>query len=79
MSEENAMFKFDFNIKETMELIGKQVVFTFTDGTNLSAKVIGFTSDKDTDSGVATIDVISEKFNACVSIEENEIISIEIK
>ena len=73
------MFKFDFSNKETMALIGKEVVFTFTDGTDLTGKVIGFTSDKDNDSGVTTIDVISDKFDACVSIEESEISSIEVK
>ena len=73
------MFKFDFNIKETMELVSKQVVVTCIDGQEVTGKVVGFTSEYDNDSGVPTIDIASDKFNACVSIEKNEIISIELK
>ena len=42
-----------------------------------AGKVVGFTSKYDNDSGVPTIDIASDKFNACVSIGENEILSIE--
>ena len=73
------MFKFDFNIKETMGLTGKQVIVTCITGEKISGKVVGFTSKYDNDSGVPTIDVASDKFKACVSIEENEILSIETK
>ena len=38
------MFKFDFNIKETMELVGKKVVVTCIDGQEVTGKVVGFTS-----------------------------------
>ena len=73
------MFKFDFNIKETMELVGKQVVVTCTEGDKLYGNVIGFTSKYDNDLGVASVEIISDKFNSCVSIFENEILSIETK
>ena len=47
------------------------------DGQKTAGKVVGFTSKHDNDSGVPTIDIASDKFNACVSIGENEILSIE--
>ena len=68
MSEEDAMFKFDFNIKETMELVGKQVVVTCIDGQEVTGKVVGFTSKYDNDSGVPTIDLASNVFNVFSSL-----------
>ena len=71
------MFKFDFLDKETMEMVGKQVVIECADGDEISGRVVGFTSDKDNDFGVASVDLVLGKFNTCVSVFENEILTIE--
>ena len=72
------MFKFDFSNKETMQMVGKQVIITFTDGNKILGKVIGFTSAKNNNPEVASIDIISKQFDACVSVFENEILTLEI-
>lgn len=71
-------FKFDFADASLADYAGKTVIIAFTDGEKMLCKVVGFTSSADNDNGVASIDVICDKYDAVVGISENEIETISL-
>lgn len=71
-------FKFDFADGTLMSYVGKTVQITFTDGDEMTCKVLGYTSAANNNDNVATVDVLCDRFDASVEITESEIASIEL-
>lgn len=71
-------YKFDFSDGILIGYVGKKVRLSFTDGEEMTGKVVGYTSAVNNDDEVSTMELLSDKFNETVEIAENEIVAIEV-
>lgn len=71
-------YKFDFSDGILIGYVGKKVRLSFTDGEEMTGKVVGYTSAVNNDDEVSTMELLSDKFNETVEIAENEIAAIEV-
>lgn len=71
-------YKFDFSDGILIGYVGKKVRLSFTDGEEMTGKVVGYTSAVNNDDEVFTMELLSDKFNETVEIAENEIAAIEV-
>lgn len=71
-------YKFDFSDGILIGYVGKKVRLSFTDGEEMTGKVVGYTSAANNNDEVFTMELLSDKFNETVEIAENEIAAIEV-
>lgn len=71
-------YKFDFSDGILIGYVGKKVKLSFTDGEEMTGKVVGYTSAVNNDDKVTTMELLSDELNETVEIAENEIAAIEV-
>lgn len=71
-------YKFDFSDGILIGYVGKKVKLSFTDGEEMTGKVVGYTSAVNNDDKVTTMELLSDEFNEIFEIAENEIAAIEV-
>lgn len=71
-------YKFDFSDGILIGYVGKKVKLSFTDGEEMTGKVVGYTSAVNNDDKVTTMELLSDEFNETFEIAENEIAAIEV-
>lgn len=71
-------YKFDFSDGILIGYVGKKVKLSFTDGEEMTGKVVGYTSAVNNDDKVTTMELLSDEFNETFEMAENEIAAIEV-
>lgn len=71
-------YKFDFADGKLVGYVGKKVRLSFTDGEEMTGKVVGYTSAVNNDDNVATMELLSDELKETIEIAEDEIATIEV-
>lgn len=71
-------YKFDFSDGILIGYVGKKVKLSFTDGEEMTGKVVGYTSAVNNDDKVTTMELLSDEFNETFEMAENEIAAIDV-
>lgn len=71
-------YKFDFADGKLVGYVGKKVRLSFTDGEEMTGKVVGYTSAVNNDDNVATMELLSDELKETIEIAEDEVATIEV-
>lgn len=71
-------YKFDFSDGILIGYVGKKVRLSFTDGEEMTGKVVGYTSAVNNDDNVATMELLSDELKETIEIAEDEVATIEV-